>query len=72
MWFSRKKLSLDPGQAIEVDPMTSRLAGEVTGTEITLELRLGAAKETKTIALTLKPEPAPTPSPPPTASEPAK
>ena len=33
------KLALDPGQSLEVDPMTSRLAGEVTGGEITLSLQ---------------------------------
>ncbi|MES1194497.1 MAG: hypothetical protein ABUL65_01295, partial [Opitutus sp.] len=65
-----EKLALDPDQAVEVEPMTSRLAGEMTSGEITLTLKLGSAKETKTITLALKPEPAPTPSVPPAASEP--
>ena len=49
-----EKLSLDPGQTVEVEPMTSRLAGEITGGEISLNLRIGRRQETKTI--TLQPE----------------
>ena len=58
------KLTLQPGQAVEVDPMASRLAGEISAGEISLKLRLGSRQETKTI--TLKPEAgpaAPTPAP---------
>jgi hypothetical protein len=59
-----EKLTLQPGQAVEVEPMTSRLAGEVTGGEISLSLRQGSRRETKVI--TLKPEPTPsTPAPAP-------
>ena len=57
------KLSLDPGQTVEVDPMTSRLAGEITGGEISLNLRWGERQESKTI--TVKPEPAPVAAPSP-------
>lgn len=53
-----EKLALDPGQSLEVEPMTSRLAGDVTSGAITLSLKLGSAQETKTITLELKPEPA--------------
>ena len=59
-----EKLTLQPGQAVEVDPMTSRLAGEISEGEITLSLRLGPARESK--AITLKPEAppaAPAPAP---------
>jgi len=52
------KLSLDPGQTVEVDPMTSRLAGEITGGEISLNLRLGGKQESKTITLKLEAVPA--------------
>jgi len=65
-----EKLSLEAGQSAEVEPMTSRLAGEVTGGDITLELKHAGATETKTIALALKPEAAP--ASPPATSEPAK
>lgn len=63
---SPEKLSLDPGQTVEVEPMTSRLAGEITGGEINLNLRLGSLRETKTItlqaeALPAGPETAPRP-----------
>jgi len=56
------KLALEPGQSLEVDPMTSRLAGEVTGGEITLSLKLGKETETKTVTLEPKPESAPPPA----------
>jgi hypothetical protein len=49
--------------------MTSRLAGEMTGGEISLSLKVGGETETKTIALALKAEPT---SPPPDASGTAK
>ena len=64
---SPEKFSLDPGQALAVEPMTSRLAGEMSGGEISLSLKLGGAKETKTIALELQPE-----APLPVASDTAK
>jgi hypothetical protein len=56
------KLSLQPGEAVEVDPMASRLAGEISAGEISLNLRLGSRQETKTI--TLKPETVPAPAAP--------
>jgi hypothetical protein len=61
-----EKFSLDPGQELAVEPMTSRLAGEPTGGEISLSLKAGGVTETKTIALALQPEAAPA------APEPAK
>jgi len=51
------KLTLQPGEGVEVDPMASRLAGEISGGEISLSLRHGPRLETKTI--TLKPEAGP-------------
>ncbi len=57
-----EKFSLDPGQALTAEPMTSRLAGEPGGGEITLSLKAGGVTETKTITLALQPEPA-APSP---------
>ncbi len=63
-----EKVGLDPGQSVEVEPMTSRLAGDEAAGDITLELRLGGARETKTIALALKPEPATPPPQPSTAN----
>jgi hypothetical protein len=56
------KLTLQPGEAVEVDPMASRLAGEISAGEISLNLRLGSRQETKTI--TLKPEAGPVPAAP--------
>jgi hypothetical protein len=55
------QLALDPGQSLEVEPMTSRLAGEVSGGEVSLSLKLGKQQETKTITLELKPEAVTTP-----------
>lgn len=46
-----EKLSLDPGVALEVNPMTSALAGEVESGEIQLRLKARGASETKTISL---------------------
>ena len=65
------KLVLEPGQTVEVEPMTSRLAGEISGTSVTLALRLAGQGERKEIALTLVPEavPAPAPAETPTATK---
>jgi hypothetical protein len=52
------KLSLEPGQSIEVEPMTSRLAGDVSGGEIKLSLRRAGATETQVVTLAVLPEPA--------------
>lgn len=51
-----EKIALDPDQSLEVDPMTSRLSGEVTAAEVTLSLRRNGTAETKTITLALRPE----------------
>lgn len=51
-----EKFSLQPGEALTVEPMTSRLAGEIGGGEISLSLKAGDVTETKTIALELVPE----------------
>lgn len=61
------RLTLEPGQTLEVEPMTSRLAGEVTGGEVSLHLKLGQAQETKTV--TLEPKPAAQPPLPAGKSE---
>lgn len=53
------KLPLAAGETAELEPMTSRLAGEIGATEITLTLRRNGATETKTIALTPQSPPAP-------------
>ena len=52
-----EKISLQPGEALAVEPMTSRLAGEISGGEVTLSLKLAGATETKTITLEVQPEP---------------
>jgi hypothetical protein len=46
-----EKVSLAPGEAVEVEPMTSRLAGEVSDTGVTLALHLHGKTEKKTIVL---------------------
>ncbi len=62
-----EKFSLEPGASLEVEPMTSRLAGDPSGGEISLSLKVGGETETKTIPLALKPDAAP-----PVPSDPAK
>ncbi|HEY8994813.1 MAG TPA: hypothetical protein VIM71_09140, partial [Lacunisphaera sp.] len=57
------RLKLEPGQSLEVEPMASRLAGDVTATEVTLTLRLETADETKKV--NLQPEAAPKSPPAP-------
>jgi len=54
-----EKLSLEPGQTIEVEPMTSRLAGEISGATVTLALRLAGQGEKKNVVLVIVPEPTP-------------
>ena len=56
-------LALEPGQTLEVEPMTSRLAGEISGTTVTLALRLAGQGEKKDVALSLASEAAPEPPP---------
>jgi hypothetical protein len=45
------QLKLEPGQSIEVEPMASRLAGDVTAGEVSLALRLEGADENKKVIL---------------------
>ena len=58
-----EKLALEPGQTVEVEPMTSRLVGEISGTTVTLALRLAGLGEKKIIPLSIVP--GATPGPPP-------
>ena len=58
-----EKFTLEPGQELAVEPMTSRLAGEMSSGEISLSLKSGGTTETKTITLALQPEAAPPPEP---------
>jgi hypothetical protein len=58
-----EKLTLEPGQSLETEPMTSQLAGSFTEAMATLVLRAGGKSETKTLALK------PAPAPPPPSSE---
>ena len=51
-----EKLNLAPGHTIEVEPMTSRLAGEISGATVTLALRLAGKGEKKNITLSIAPE----------------
>lgn len=44
-------LRLEPGQSVAVEPMASRLAGEVASGEITLKLQIAGSREAKTISL---------------------
>lgn len=57
------KLTLAPGQTIEVEPMTSRIAGEMPGTSVTLALHLNGQSERKSIPLAVKPGNTPPQSP---------
>jgi hypothetical protein len=63
------KLTLDPGQALEVEPMTSRLVDDIDGTTVTLTLHIAGHTEKKVITLqaaappsNVAPEPAPSPA----------
>jgi len=64
-----EKLELEPGQTIEVEPMTSRLVGEISGAAVTLALRLAGQGEKKTINLTIVPEAPPSAAPQGTTPE---
>jgi hypothetical protein len=55
-----EKLTLEPGQSLETEPMTSQLAASFTEAMATLVLRTGGKNETKAVAL--KPAPVPTPA----------
>lgn len=64
-----EKLTLAPGQTLEVEPMTSRLAGDISQATVTLALRLAGRGEKKNIVLSLVPEPpAGAPPNPPTGN----
>ena len=52
-----EKLILEPGQSLEVEPMTSRLGGSVTEVEATLVLHIRGRTEKKTIVLRAVPMP---------------
>lgn len=60
------KLILEPGQTLEVEPMTSRLGGSVTEVEATLVLHVPGRTEKKTIVLRAVPGGTPEPAPPAT------
>jgi hypothetical protein len=60
-----EKLALAPGQTVEVEPMTSRLAGEIAQAQITLTLQLDGRSEKKIITLGPMPPPAGAPAAPP-------
>ncbi|HVU16538.1 MAG TPA: hypothetical protein VHD32_06420 [Candidatus Didemnitutus sp.] len=64
------KLALDPGQMIEVDPMTSRLTAEAGQATITLVLHAGGHTEKKTLTLTPVTPPPGTPAPAATPNTP--
>lgn len=52
-----EKLVLEPGQALETEPMSSQLAGAFAETDVTLVLRLGPQAEKKTFRLKAVPGP---------------
>jgi hypothetical protein len=56
---SPEKLTLAPGASAEVEPMTSGLAGQIAGGEITLKLQLGDRRETKVVPLAVEARPGP-------------
>lgn len=60
-----EKLTLDPGQSLETEPMSSRLGESLAETDATLALRLGDQVERKVIVLrAVPPEPKPDASAP--------
>jgi len=52
------KLTLEPGQSLETEPMSSQLAGSLAEIDVTLVLRLTDKTEKKTILLHTVPAPA--------------
>jgi hypothetical protein len=50
-----EKLTLAAGASAEVEPMTSGLAGQVAGGEITLKLQIADKRETKLVPLHVDP-----------------
>jgi hypothetical protein len=59
-----EKLVLEPGQALETEPMTSQLAGAFAETDATLALRIGPKADKKTFRLKAVPAPATKDAPP--------
>jgi hypothetical protein len=53
-----ERLSLDPGQSVEVEPMTSRLDNALDAADVTLALHLPGRTERKTVTLHAAPAPA--------------
>ncbi len=72
-----EKLSLDPGQSLETEPMSSRLGGSLAETEATLVLRLANKAEKQVIVLRAVTGPTdatgqePSPGDPPPSSPPS-
>ncbi len=56
-----EKLTLEPGQSLETEPMSSRLAGALTETDATLVLYLGGRKEKKVVVIRALPPAIPPP-----------
>ena len=54
-----EKLSLEPGQTVEVEPMTSRLDADIASATVTLALRLAGQGEKKNVVLTIVPQATP-------------
>ena len=70
-----EKLTLDPGQSLETEPMSSRLGDSLAETEATLVLRVGGQAEKKVIvlrAVATESKPAAGQTPPPAADQAAK
>lgn len=61
-----EKLALEPEQTVEVEPMTSRLVGDISSATVTLALRLAGQGEKKNIVLNVVAEKAPAAAPPAT------
>ena len=64
-----ENLTLAPGQSVEVDPMSSQLAGELIEVPVTLVIHSAGQKEKQT--LDLKPAAPPSAESPPAANRPA-
>jgi len=54
-----ERLTLQPGQALETEPMTSQLAGEFSEADATLALRMGGKADKRTFHLNAVPPKAP-------------
>jgi hypothetical protein len=67
-----EKLSLDPGQSAEVEPMTSRLAGDIAETTVTLTLHIVGHTEKKVLTLRVVAPPPGAPTDPNPESRPTQ